>query len=193
MQQIYLAIPTMGWVHTELAIWIRDNELFPSYANRIQPVSKARNVIIEAFLKSDKQYLMMVDADTIPPANTISDLISLLEGDGSADVATGITPRIHGKQFTSNVYINYADVENPSPIHELPRSPFRVVGCGASCLLIKREILEKLSKPYCKTIEFDNGAYCSEDLYLCEQVIKAGGTIVAHPGVVCGHVKEIVI
>jgi len=135
----------------------------------------------------------MVDADTVPPENTIRDLYALLEGEHSADIATGITNRIHNDSYSSNVYIDYSDVENPQTISDLPQSPFRVAGCGAACLLIKREILEKLSQPYCKTIEFDNGAYCSEDLYLCEQVIKAGGTIVAHPGVVCGHVKEIVI
>jgi len=136
---------------------------------------------------------MMVDADTIPPMDAIPKLLSLLEGDGGTDMATGITNRIGERHHTANVYRTYQDVENPETIGDLPQSPFRVVGCGASCIIIKREILEKISKPYCKTIEFDNGAYCSEDLYLCEQITKAGGTIVAHPGVVCGHVKEIII
>lgn len=132
---------------------------------------------------------MMIDADTVPPREAIPYLLELIEA--GADVATGITPIvINSLQHKANVYRDTVDVEKYIKIQDLPRIPFEVAGCGASCIMITREILEKLPKPYFKTIEYDGGKICSEDLYFCDTVRKVGGTIVAHPAVTCGHIKE---
>lgn len=196
MKTLYIAIPTMGWLNTELAEWI---DTFQSpfemervvFTKNISPVSFARNKIVDDFLKTNYDTLMMIDADTTPPRNAIEVLAWILSESG-ASVATGITPIVlNSLQQKANVYRTHEGVEKSIKISELPYVPFEVVGCGASCIMITREILEKLPKPYFKTIEYDNGKICSEDLYFCEQVRKVGGTIVAHPDVRCGHVKEI--
>lgn len=193
MKTLYIAIPTMGWLNTELAEWI---DGFKSetdiekvvFTKNISPVSFARNKIVDDFLKTNYDVLMMVDADTVPPMD-IRPLGELIEA--GADVATGITPIVlNSRQTKANVYRDTIDVEKQIQIQDLPSIPFEVAGCGASCIMITREILEKLPKPYFKTIEYDEGKICSEDLYFCEQVRKVGGTIVAHPAVVCGHIKE---
>lgn len=190
MKTLYIAIPTMGWLNTQLAGWLKETKQHEiHYTNNVSPVSFARNKIVESFLKTDCEVLMMVDADTVPSEYAEITLMELIEA--GADVATGITPIVlNSRQTKANVYRDTVDVEKQIQIQDLPSIPFEVAGCGASCIMITREILEKLPKPYFKTIEFDNGNICSEDLYFCEQVRKVGGTIVAHPAVVCGHIKE---
>jgi hypothetical protein len=190
MKTLYIAIPTMGWLNTQLLHWLTHNNSFQfDIFSNISPVSFARNRIVEEFLKTDREVLMMVDADTIPPEETVDYLMHLIKE--CVDVATGITPIIlNSLEQKANVYRAHEDVEKMIKIKDLPSVPFEVVGCGASCIMITREILEKLPKPYFKTIEYDDGKICSEDLYFCEQVRKVGGKIVAHPGVRCGHIKE---
>lgn len=182
----------MGTLQTHLASFLLKQENVKiQLSHNISPVSKARNTLIDAFLSSDADILFFIDSDTIPPKDTVEKLLKLI--DDGASVATGITPIIKKEGRSINVFTTYEDVEKSTPFDSLPKEPFQVVGCGASCMMITREAIQKLEKPYCKTIEFDNGAYCSEDLYLCEQITKAGGIIVAHPEVICGHVKEIII
>lgn len=189
--KLFIAIPTMGTLQTRLASFLLKQENVKiQFSDSIAPVSKARNTLIQAFLKSDADHLLMIDSDTIPPVDVVSQLQTLLK---DCDVATGITPIIKKEGRSANVFITTKDVEKFIPFESLPTIPFEVKGCGASCIMIKRSILEKISEPYCKTIEFDNGAYCSEDLYLCEQITNAGGKIMAHPLVICGHVKTIIL
>jgi GT2 family glycosyltransferase len=130
----------------------------------------------------------MVDSDTIPPEDALDKLLEL-----DVPIATGITPIIKGNKPYANVYIHAGDVEHPYPIAKTPMGIFEVVGCGASCLLIRRDVLEKMEKPWFKSLEFDNGAVCSEDLFFCEKAIQAGFTITAHSGVRCGHAKTIIV
>jgi len=195
---LFIAVPTLGSMNVGTALWLASTaqerpEVQVTVTNKIIPVAFARNAIIRAFLETDCKYLMMVDSDTLPPNNAIDTLMSLLEGEGGADVATAITPIKRDEGRSVNVYKNYPDVEKFQPFSELPEGPFEVVGCGCACILFKREILERIEKPYCKSIEFDDGNYCSEDLFLCEKITKAGGRIVADPRVICGHAKEMIM
>ena len=193
---LFIAVPTLGHMSTGTALWLtRTAQQNPSaditVSTDISPVARARNTIFQAFLKSEHAYFMTVDSDTLPSTNAIERLMKLI--DEGASVATGITPIKHKEGRSFNVYRKYTDVEKFQPFTDLPKEPFEVVGCGLSCAIITREIIEKLSMPYCKTIEFDDGNFCSEDLYFCEMVTKAGGKIMADPAVVCGHVKEFII
>lgn len=182
-KNIQIAIPTMGTLRVELAGWLLDNELSFICSNEITPHSAARNTLVDLFMThSDADYLMMVDADTVPPEHAIDDLLAV-----DADVVTGVTPITRGGEIMTNVFRD----ETPLKSTEEYETPFEVRGCGASCLLIKREVFEKLEKPYFKAIEFDNGNRCSEDLYFCDAVRGHGMHIVCQPSVVCKHFKTV--
>lgn len=180
---LLIAIPTMGTLRAELCAWLQNQPYSYFLTVNVSPVSKARNQIVDIFLnQSEHDYLLMVDSDTVPPADAIEKLMAL-----EADVATGVTPIVKGNKLSWNVYKTHPEVEEVVTYED--KEPFEVVGCGASCLLISRETLKALKQPYFKTIEFDNGAYCSEDLYFCEQVTKAGKKIMCEPSVQCAHHK----
>lgn len=194
---VFLAIPTMGWVATGLLEWVVSNHeqvYSRSFYTKERPVAFARNKIVSEFLEKHKRcdVLMMVDHDTIPSQYAITQMLALIEH--GADVVTGITPVVRNDGTTyPNVYRAHDEVEKPSAFTILPKEPFEVVGCGASCIMITRSILERLPNPKFKTIEFDNGKFCSEDLFFCDAVRSIDGVIVAHPEVKCKHVKEIII
>lgn len=180
----------MGYVRTESVQWLQDIEFAAVlFTNQMQPHSMARNHIVEEFLKTGCDALLMVDHDTIPPAGTVQRLSLLLEQ--GASVATGITPILKNGATYYNVYRDYIDVERGTRTY--PNRPFQIVGCGASCMMISRKILEKLPKPWFMALEFPEGKLCSEDLYFCDQVGKAGGSIVCDPKVMCKHAKEVLL
>lgn len=191
--KIFLAIPTMGNIRTELCEFIYNNrddftQVFST--NLVSPLSRARNTIAEAFLKSNCDVLLTIDSDTIPTVDGILKLIRLIHA--GAAIATGVTPIRKGDINFPNVYQNYTDVERTSP-QTLPTEPFAIVGCGLSCAMIRRDTFSSLTAPYFKTIEYDNGAFCECDLYFCQQVIDAGMEIVCDPSVTCRHAKTVLL
>lgn len=196
---VHLAIPTMGWVATGLSEWaltqLHNNSVTSvAFYTKERPVAFARNKIVAEFLEKHKrcEVLMMVDHDTIPPQYAVTQMLALIEH--GADVVTGITPIVRNDGTTHpNVYRAHDEVEKPSAFTILPKEPFEVVGCGASCIMMTREILSRVPDPKFKTIEFDNGKFCSEDLYFCDAVRALDGVIVANPEVKCKHVKEVVV
>lgn len=189
---MFIAIPTLGTIHTELTVWLmeqtRQNRPVMCTIN-VTPHSKARNQLVEEFLKTDEPYMLFVDSDTIPPPNAIIYLKEMVRKyDG---VITGVTPILRNGEKRYNFFITPEDVENPPA--GLPTKEIAVAGCGASFLAIPRRVLETIPAPWFKSIEFDNGNICSEDLYFCEQVSNAGFEIICDPRIVCKHYKTLPI
>lgn len=184
--KIQIAIPTMGSLRTELATWLLQQEHPVFMTIEISPFSYAMNKIIEVFLiNSEAEYLMVVDSDTVPPADAIEKMLAV-----NADVVTGITPVKKGNKKCINVYENYEDIEGCVEYFD-DTKPFPVVGMGSSCLLIKRSLLKKMKKPYFKHIEFDDGKICTGEMYFCDMIKQAGGTIMCEPSVKCQHFKNV--
>lgn len=187
-------VPTLGTIRTELANWLLKAQLQgheSRFTLNVSPHSKARNMIVDHFLSTDHQYLLMIDSDTIPPEDAL-DNIELTSG--QPKILTGITHIKDGEKGKRvNVFINHEDVETVTKLEDLPKDRFKVAGCGASFLVVHRSVFETIPKPWFKTIEFDNGNICSEDLYFCEQANNAGFEIVCDPAIVCGHAKTTII
>lgn len=188
-----IMIPTMGSVRTELASWLLDAQKLgheSGFTLGVSPHSRARNLMVEQFLATKHDYLLMIDSDTIPPTDAL-DHIELIHS--QPKILTGITHIQRAEGPRANVYIKPEDVEHPLELKDLPKSRFTVAGCGASFLCVHRSVFETIPKPWFKSIEFDNGNICSEDLYFCQQAKEAGFEIVCDPEIVCGHAKTVVI
>lgn len=152
----------------------------------IQPVDEARNKMVEEFLKTDCTHLFMIDDDTIPPDNAIERLLNL-----DLDVVSGLTPIIDGKEGKITKY-NAVDVTDKqiAPKTGLHRSR----GVGASCLLVKREVFEKIKRPWFRFIYKDdkgNDCFVSEDIYFISLLLQAGITPMVDSEVVCQHFKRV--
>ena len=155
-----------------------------------------RNMIILHFLaeKSDATHLLFVDADTVPSKNAIDLLLGM-----NVDIACGIVPVYKAtKTFWNVMPVDESVAEGFMPKDSLTLSskPLLVRKAGPACMLIKRNVLEKLSFPYfrndCEKIGSVTNflmrlPYTAGDFYFCEQIMKAGFEIWAQPKVRCGH------
>jgi len=151
------------------------------------PVADARNEMIDEFLKGDYTHLFFLDADTIPPDNTIS---RLLEHD--KDVVAGVTP-----VWLKEACWNY-QIERDVKVHaDLPRTElFRAARTGGTTILIKRHVLEKTKYPYydcekCKSEITGNVEYKTDDYYFCDKLHEAGFELWIDPTIVCGHMQYV--
>lgn len=208
--RILVGVPTMGSIHPTLAsrliLWgKRYTNIGFYFSYKIAPVDRARNQIVKQFLDlrvgEDKQpftHLFFIDSDTIPPVDAIERLLS-----HDKDVVSGLTPILSLHQVKNkwesydNCFVAVEDKDGEKITHVVGRHTglHEIFRCGASCLLIKREVFEKIQAPYFEFItNEDNTLHVrSEDINFCDKVHEAGMEIYADSDVVCDHVKEIQI
>lgn len=74
-------------------------------------------------------------------------------------------------------------------IDELPMGLFKAGRVGGTTVLVSRQCLEKLEKPYQKVTYNDDctDVTLSEDVYFCDNIRKAGFDIWVDPVVMCNH------
>lgn len=192
--KVLIAIPSLdGRIHARLV-----QNLVGQLANNgflivigEHPVARARNIIVDQFLKSEATHLWMIDDDTIPPNDALKNLLAL-----DIPIATAITPTIQGGEIIYNIYKEREGKLEPySHNHPLPETDRMIVAAvGSSCILIKREVFESMGEaPWYADIWTAGGEYCSEDIMFCNTAKANHYTIIAHPKVICEHSRYIVI
>lgn len=204
--KILIGIPTMGDINinlaTRLIYWAKKYEkgvvnFFFTY--KVSPVDRARNQIVDYFLKHDElTHLFFIDSDTIPPQDALQKLLDM-----DKDIATGMTPMLHFDKdrnawgtffnaFSKEVKEN-GEVRTVSP--EPNVGLVEVERCGGSCLMIKREVFGKLKVPYFQFILQDHGRthVKSEDIYFCDTAREAGMEIWCDTSVICQHHKAVML
>jgi len=161
-----------------------------------QRVDKARNYFVQQCLAGGFDYLMMIDDDNPIPPETLE---KLLADDKDIVMATILSRnpdkngvynlcafyshshKVDGKML--KLYDNITKFKEEGDLHKID-------GGGTGCILIKREVLEKLSKKYQgqvfefgdirfkNKIKIDGQEYdrrtMSEDCEFCERAINAG-------------------
>lgn len=152
-----------------------------------------RNVLIEQHLKDNEMtHMMFIDSDTVPPNDA---LVHMLDAD--KPFISGITPMFCGGELCWNVKKEgSAEIwwERETPF---PDKPFTTHDCGGSCLLVKREVFEKIGWPYFKTefqpLDGNNNIAkkTGEDIYFCRRARDCGYEIWVHPKVLCRHYNTI--
>lgn len=201
--KVLIGLPTMGSVHTLLLVaimyWVSeavknkdmDILLYPSL--NVRPHDRARNHIVEEFMKTEATHLFFIDSDTVPPPDALK---KLLQAD--RDIISGITPIIEHdpkRQNDSSGYYKKYNCVGMDEKHVEPNTGIvPIKGAGGSCILIKKEVFEKLEKPYYKFLDKDdNGKDClvSEDIYFIIMAISKGITPYCDTSVIAQHDKNV--
>ncbi len=197
-------MPTMGDVNvltmTVVLTWMgqamqqqdKGIQFYPTMG--VSPVDNARNEIVEEFLKSDCTHLMMIDADTIPPMDALDKLLA-----HDLDIVTALTPIIEhdAKRIndSNGFYKKYNAVGWDDQFLQANVGLQKIRGCGASCILIKRNVLEKMEDPWFRfTYKDDTGkkTFIGEDVYFIMMSIGKGFVPMADTSIICGHKKPII-
>lgn len=160
---------------------------------------RARNDVVEEFLQSGCDILWFLDSDVCPP-KTIFDLI-VNHGDkwqvaGSPYPLWMVPP---GGSSPSVLYTAYKGVIEDAVQKGIVMSavPYEgtdwVDALATGCMFIKREVFEKLEKPYFE-FKFDKESRKiteGEDLGFCLKLHKLGIKCFIDYGMVCKHYKRV--
>lgn len=195
--KVVIGLPTMASVHplTMLVIlrWMAEAYSSKLYNLSIlptineQPVDNARNHIVKDFLESDGTHLLFVDSDTVPPADTIMKMLAQ-----DKLIISGLTPIIDLDE-KSGEYFRKWNCVGEDDLHMQPNTGLRKCkGAGGSCIMIKREVFEKLESPWYKFLKKDdNGKVVdvSEDIYFVVTALSKGMETWADTSIICKHYK----
>ena len=145
---------------------------------------RSRNLIRDIFLKGEYTHLLFLDQDVMLPKSGLETLLSekipIITGIysktvkydklGTLEFAMIVADRPEKKK--GDLLVTFSD--------EMPIEPlFKILGCGFGCLLITRDIIEKISFRY----EESRGG----DMCFSDDVIKAGYSIYCTQKVKCTH------
>lgn len=149
-------------------------------------VAVARNMLTTMFLEqTDATHLLFWDDDILPPPDG---LMRLLE-DNAPIVSGFYVSRQPPAQPV--VYQRLPPLRKHLYQPVAPQHPglFYADGVGAGFLLIRREVFERIPRPWFQFLcGRPRGENISEDFYFCEKAIKAGYKILVDGRVSCGHV-----
>ena len=201
--KIYMGVPTTGTLFDSHVHALRELEkkykdevelVYPEVLVRRKFHDFARNCIVDEFLATDCDLLWFVDSDVAPPSN-ILDLVTV-HGDywklAGAPYPVFMTPP--GEKNPQLVYTVYTQVNGRMHPKKIPYKGLDYVeGVATGCLMIKREVLEKLEKPYfqfkynAETMHIEEG----EDLGFCRKVSDLNYKFFIDYSMVCKHQKEL--
>lgn len=146
----------------------------------------ARNILANNF---NGDYIFFVDDDVIPPMNAIEKLYS-----HNKDIVAGLyfsrrepffpqiyeTTKVEGKEQTGRY----------DAIFDIPQDQLiEVDACGFGCILIKKEVFDKLETPFFQFIPgTEKQLQVSEDYYFCKKAKDAGYKIYCDTSIKCKHI-----
>lgn len=201
--KILIGLPTMGSIHILLAVnilkWMADAmekgdyglSVYPTVS--VQPVDNARNKIVEEFLKSDCTHLFFVDSDTVPPPSALRKLLL-----AEKEVISAVTPIIEfdeARKNDSNGFYRKMNVVGMNDKHVQEHSGIvPCKGAGGSCILIRREVFERVPRPWYRFhYQDDHGTpvMIGEDIQFTAHCLGLGIQPYADTSIVCKHEKSI--
>ena len=199
MSKILIATPTADTLEPKTSAW--RESIAHRYRDRIKfadltdlgviavgrPVDFVRNNFVRITKAGDFSHLFLLDSDCEPPLDAIDRLLAL-----NVPLATGCYP-VWMQQGLRWALANF-DSDRRSRLFEwLPSltEPFEVDAGGAGCLLIRRDVFNKVKWPWFKWVEKEDGTQESEDIFFFRKCNEAGMRVMADPQVIVNHFKKL--
>lgn len=192
--RIYIAIPNNGWVHPELTVrlieWSHDPEI-SIHLNMpigLAPLDNARNTCVKDFLEDYYDYLLFIDNDIIPPSNALRELLAA-DKEIIAPLCFTWKQDDKGNGFPLPVAHRYAENGEYKPYYGKGIEETDVITGGM--FLVKREVYEKMDRPFAFTYHANGTVIYSEDFYFSQQAKRLGYKLYTHYDLLCKHYKNI--
>lgn len=185
-KNVYLAILNQGEISVGLSKVL--NLIIQEDAYRIhlsypstKPISNNRNTIVQKFLATDCEYLMMIDSDIVPPPN----ILKLVDFD--KDI---ISPFMFVNKkgellplFLKENKDGFYDVDDY--LHKVGLQ--EVAATGTGCMIIKREVLEKVKCPFENIYDEDGIKTLGLDFSFCKKAKALGFKTWVHLDYIASH------
>ena len=194
-------MPTRGIIYTKAEVALEDELLKNNIVPWIlrtdnKPIPDCRNILVENALKTPATHFLMVDDDVIIPEGGLKAML-----DKDTDI-TFIDYPMHYSEGRWDA-MGTATYDNWLPGEEFKDKD--VAWAGLGCCLVRREVFEKLDKPWFRTFQKaflrdDKGKITlkkddeklgggGEDVYFFLEAKKAGFKVKAVQDMVCGHAR----
>ncbi len=203
--KVLIAILTQGWNRMELTLRVPMLVGNPAYecvltGTNDKPMEHVRNKLALLTKQAGFDWLLMVDADNPPIRNPV-DLLTF-----DKDVMFCPTPIFKLSQtpkgFRGDVYWSTFEPTGKPPPNSyktlsiaprrgLERIDDRGAVAGSGCLLIRREVFERLRAPFVIEWDDDGLKVKGSDVTFCEKATALGFEIWTHYDYPCLHWSEI--
>lgn len=165
-------------------------------------VDNARNILIDRFMATDKEWFLSVDTDIVLPEHVVTRLLSRglpLVG-ALINVNTNPpSPQVYQKMRVYEKLAEGLPWGSATFLIDKEWEPGELVkadATGAGCLLIHRDVFEAIpGKPPARWFqhEFRNTIWFGEDMVFCERAAAAGFQLYIDTSVKAGHLKNRII
>lgn len=150
-----------------------------------KPVEHNRNLIVKRFLESDKDVLLQIDSDVVPPRSPLE------LADLNLDIVSAPCWVFHTKPFL-NVYRFDEKKEFLCPLDPAQhKSVVEIDATGSGILLTSRKVLEVIERPFERRYDSSGIEEMGQDLYFCEKARNAGFKIYTHFSYISKHYKTL--
>lgn len=192
---VFIAVPCVdGKVHSQLAIRLIEWSHNPNiqvkvrfYSNLV-PLDNCRNKAVKDFLEEYDDYIMFIDDDIVPPSNALEELLKA-DKDVIAPLCFTFKYDDKGIPFPQAVAYRYDEQKEYRPYSGKGVDETDIVTGGM--FLVKREVMEKLERPFSFTYHKNGTAIYSEDFVFSQQCQSLGYKLYTHFGLPCKHFKTV--
>jgi hypothetical protein len=148
-------------------------------------IERQRNLLArDAVFKLGADYVWFIDDDQLfSGINVVAALRRLM--DVNAPIVSGLT-RLKKPGLPYSAVLEGPDGK-PHPLETLTETVIDVTGVGSYCMLVKREVFEKMPPPWYQ-FQFNLSNELSEDFYFCEKARALGYKIKVHTAVILDHI-----
>ncbi len=204
--RLFVAIPSNGSVSDFQPCILRDlQELYSDEIEFVYPPAlcqrmfhdAAREGLVQDFLDSGCDVMWFLDSDICPPRH----VLDLLVRHGDKWLCAGAPYPVFmaqpGQEHRQIVFTCYKQIPNSNPIKIAPCPiPYEGIdfidGIATGCLFIKREVFDRLEKPYFqfKYDETTRAIIEGEDIGFCLKMAKLGIKFFVDYSMLCRHYKN---
>ena len=197
-KKIYIAIPTatdrlVSGLVNRLLNWTKAKEydtrvfIHPS----LFPLDNARNTIVKHFLETEADYLFWIDDDIIPSEDVLEKLARTLDNRDDIDAigAVCFSMKRQGGQYFPYPVTLRRDEDNRYAVH-FGEGIEEVYAVGGACIMIRREPLEIIERPYEFVYHADGTLALTCDFRIWEKFQDAGFHLFVDFSLMCDHQRE---
>lgn len=192
-KRIFLAVPNGGSLVVDLVNTIMRWTHDPRWTIRtfmpsgIFPLDAARNKCVKEFLETDCDYILWIDDDIVPP---LDGLEKLLKADKDIIGAACFAMKYQdNKAFPYPVTLRYN--EEKKYVVYYGQGVEEVDATGGAFLLVKREVYEKMERPYEFIYHRDGTLALTCDFRVWQKAQELGYKLFIDFSVLCSHFKKV--
>jgi len=193
--RIMIAIPTSsGNINSTLAVrlieWSHDPAITISlrFFPHLAPLDNARNQAVKTFLEDYYTHLLFIDDDIIPAQNCLRELL-VADKEIIAPLCFTWGHGDDGLPFPQPVAHRYNKDGKYEPYFGKGIEETDIVTGGM--FLVKREVFEKIERPFYFTYHKNGLVIFSEDFVFSQQCQKLGYKLYTNYDLHCGHIRTV--